>query len=274
MSSVFLTINLTVKVLMDILSFSISEIVTFILVLARVGGIFTSGPIFSNSNVSPIVRITIAVSLSFVFLPMAHYDASHIDILPFILVIIKETLVGLVMGFLASLLFAAVQMAGGFIDLQIGFGFGNMVDPMQKEHSAVIGQFYNMCAILLFLIMNGHHMMIRGLADSFAVLPLGKMAISPDAAGGIMQTFATIFVASLKIGAPVVGAIFLTDVALGVLSRTVPQLNVLVVGMPAKMAVGFFVISAVLPFIFAVMMGLFSGLYGDLMAILRHMGGI
>ena len=258
---------------MDILGFGISQILTFILVFARVGGIFTSGPIFGNTNVAPMVRITIAVCLAFVFLPMAHYDASKLDLLPFILAIIKETLVGIVMGFLASLMFTAVQMAGAFIDLQIGFGFGNMVDPMLKEHSAVIGQLQNMAATLLFLGVNGHHMMIQGLADSFAILPLGKMAFSSAAAGGMVQTFTIIFIAALKIGAPVVGAIFLTDVALGVLARTVPQLNVLVVGMPAKLAVGFFVVSAVLPFAFAVMVGLFSGLHSDLIVLLKHLVG-
>jgi len=246
--------------------------VTFLLVLVRVAGIFTVAPIFGNVNVTPLVRVGIAGCLAFVFLPMAHFDAASLDFLPFLLVIVKEALVGIVMGFLAAMMFAAVQMAGAFIDLQIGFGFANVVDPMMKEHSAVIGQLYNFAATLLFLGLNGHHLMIRGLADSFSVLPLGSAIVTPHATSGILQVFTVLFLASLKIGAPVVGAIFLTDVSLGILARTVPQLNVFVVGFPAKLTVGLLAVFAVLPMTFVVMTGLFGGLEHDLVRLLKYMG--
>lgn len=255
---------------MDILGFGITQIVTFLLVLARVAGIFSTAPIFSNVNVAPMVRVSIALALTFVFVPMARYNpTAQLDWLPFIVAIAKEAAIGLAMGFLASLMFAAVHMAGTFIDLQIGFGFAQMVDPMIKEQHAVISQFQNLAATLLFLTINGHYLMIQGLADSFAILPLGEISMSTQVAGGMMHVFSIMFLAALKIGAPVVGAIFLTDVALGILARTVPQLNVLVVGFPAKIAVGFVVILAVLPIAFTVMTGLFSGLRNDLMILIK-----
>lgn len=258
---------------MDLLGFGISQIVTFVLVLVRVAGIFTVAPIFGNVNVSPYVRVGIAACLAFVFVPMAHYDASNLNYLTFVLVIAKEALVGLVMGFLAAMMFAAIQMAGAFIDLQIGFGFANVIDPMMKQHNAVIGQLYNLAATLLFLALNGHHLMIRGLADSFAVLPLGGMTMTPGATAGIFQIFGVLFLAALKIGAPVVGAIFLTDVSLGILARTVPQLNVFVVGFPAKLTVGMLAVFAVMPIAFVVMTGLFGGLERDLVRLLKCIGG-
>lgn len=258
---------------MDLLGFGISQIVTFLLVLVRVAGIFTVAPIFGNVNVTPFVRVGIAVCLAFVFLPMAHFDASHMDFMNFVLVIAKEALVGIVMGFLAAMMFAAIQMAGSFIDLQIGFGFAQIVDPTTKQHSAVVGQLYNLSATLLFLVLNGHHLMIRGLADSFAILPLGHMAVAPSATTGMIEVFAILFLSALKIGAPVVGAIFLTDVALGILARTVPQLNVFVVGFPAKLTVGLLAIFAVMPMAFVVMSRLFGGLEHDIIRLLKFMGG-
>ena len=274
---------------MDLLGFGISQVLTFLLVLIRVAGIFTAAPIFGNVNVTPWVRVAIAVCLAFVFLPMAHppfppllrggeggvfLNGSEGGGLPaFIVMIVKEALVGLVMGFLVAMMFAAIQMAGAFIDLQVGFGFANIVDPMMKQHNAVIGQLYNLAATLLFLALNGHHLMIRGLADSFAVLPLGGMVVTPGATAGMVQVFAVLFVAALKIGAPVVGAIFLTDVSLGILARTVPQLNVFVVGFPAKLTVGLLAVFAVLPITFVVMRGLFGGLERDLVRLLRCIGG-
>ena len=247
--------------------------VTFVLVLVRVAGIFTVAPIFGNVNVAPMVRVGIAVCLAFVFLPMARFDASNIDFLPFLLIVAKEALIGIVMGFLASLVFTAIQMAGSFIDLQVGFGFANVVDPMMKEHSAVIGQLYNFAATLLFLALNGHHLMIRGLADSFSILPLDSTMQMSSAASGVLQIFIVLFIASLKIGAPVVGAIFLTDVSLGILARTIPQLKVFVVGFPAKLTVGFLAVFAVLPVTLGVMSGLFGGLERDIIRLLQFMSG-
>jgi len=258
---------------MDILDFGIMKIATFLLVLARVGGIFTTAPIFSNVHVAPHVRVAIALCLAFVFLPMARCEAASLDWLAFALMIAKEAMVGLVMGFLAALIFAAIQMAGAFIDLQLGFGFAQVVDPMNREHNAVLGQFQNLVATLLFLGVNGHHLMLRGLAESFNMLPLGEMAMSPGLAGGMTNMFASIFLAALKIGAPVVGVVFLTDVALGILARTVPQLNVFVVGLPAKLTVGLFATIVVLPVAFMVMGRLFLSLEHDLLILVKQLGG-
>jgi len=256
---------------MDILGFGITQLMIFMLVLARVGGIFTTAPIFGNVNVAPMVRVSIALGLTFVFLPMAQVGKVPVDFVPFAFMIIKEMMIGLLMGFLASLMFAAIQMAGAYIDLSLGFGFGGLVDPMTKQQNSVIGQLQNLAATLVFLAVNGHHLMIRGLAESFTILPLGRMGFSPESAGGMFQIFAAVFLAALKIAAPVVGAIFLTDVSLGILARTVPQLNVFVLGFPAKLAVGFFVVMVVLPITIAVMVGLFSGLHTDILALLRQL---
>jgi flagellar biosynthetic protein FliR len=254
---------------MDLYAFGITSIVTFLLVLARVGGIFTTAPIFGNVNITPMVRVAIALALAFVFFPMARIDKIPTELLPFVAAVGKEALVGISMGFLASLMFTAIQMAGAYVDLQVGFGFAQIVDPMTKESHAVLSQFQNFAATLLFLALNGHHLMISGLADSFAILPLGTMAIRGAAVGGLVQAFAGIFLAALKIGAPVVGAIFLTDVALGILARTVPQLNVFVVGLPAKLTVALLAVIVVMPLAFAVMSSLFAGLHKDLLMLIR-----
>lgn len=248
-----------------------TQIVTFLLVLARVAGIFTVGPIFANVNVNRVVRLSIALALAFVFLPMAKYDSRNIELLPLVGAILKEAMVGILMGYLAAMMFSAIQMAGSYIDLAMGLGFASQVDPMSKERNAVMGQLQNMVATLIFLGINGHHMMIKGLADSFAVLPLGKMGFTPEAAGGVLGIFSVVILAALKIAAPVIGVIFITDISLGILARTVPQLNVFVVGFPVKLAVGLMVVIVVLPATAAVMVALFSGLHRDLMMLLRHL---
>jgi flagellar biosynthesis protein FliR len=257
---------------MDLYSFSLTQIATFLLVLARVGGIFTSAPVFGNAHVAPRVRIAIALALALVFLPMARYNPGRLDFMPFAFCVLKEAVVGIAMGFLVAMVFAAIQMAGAYVDLVVGFGFASVVDPMIQQQNAVIGQLQNLAATLLFLAINGHHLVIRGLADSFAVMPLGSVVLSPQAAGGFLSLFGSIFMAALKIAAPIVGAVFLTDVSLGILARTVPQLNVFVVGFPAKLAVALFVVIMVMPLALGVMTGLFTGIHSNLLTLLRYLG--
>ncbi len=256
---------------MELLDFGINRVATFALVLSRTAGIFTTAPIFGNKNVPVMVRVAMALSLTLVFLPMTSFDANSLDTASFALAIVKEALAGLFLGYVASLMFAAIQTAGAYIDLTLGFGFAAMVDPMTKEREAVVGQFQNMVAVLLFLAVNAHHLIIRGLAESYVVLPLGEMTYNPSIAGGVMHFFRIIVMASLKIAAPILGVVFLTDVALGILARTVPQLNVFVLGFPVKLAVGLAAIFIVLPVTAGVMTNLFAGIQTDLMDLMKHM---
>ena len=119
---------------MDLLGFGIGKLVTFLMVLARVGGIFTLAPVFGNQNVTRLARLAIAVSLTFVFVPMVNYSVTSFEIFGFLTVILKETLVGVLMGFLASMVFSAVTMAGSYIDLAMGLGFAAGGPDDQRTH--------------------------------------------------------------------------------------------------------------------------------------------
>ncbi|MFQ3548298.1 MAG: flagellar biosynthetic protein FliR [Armatimonadota bacterium] len=258
---------------MEVLGFGIHGITAFILVLARTAGIFTTAPIFGNANVPKMVRIPFAVALAFVYLPMARYSEVSLELMPFLIVVLKEVLLGIVLGFIVEMMFAAIQSAGSLIDIQIGFGLANVFDPVSKQQSGVIARFYFLVSVLVFLLANGHHLLIMGLADSYRAIPLGTLSITTQAAWGTLDIFMQFFMAGLKLGAPIVGAIFLTDVALGILSRTVPQLNVFIVGFPAKLAVGLFTIAASMPIAIAIMIRMFQALRADFSVILKHLTG-
>ncbi len=250
-------------------AFGLFQVLKFLLVLARIGGIFTSAPVFGDVHVPPRVRIVLAVALTLVFFPIVKCDAYPLDIFPFVCVLVKEACIGLIIGFIVALVFSAVRIAGAYVDLVLGFGFANLVDPTFKENSAVVGQLQNLVATLLFLSINGHHVVIKGLSDSFTILPLGNSGVLEPAVQGLTAAFAVMFGSALRIALPVVGAIFLTDVSLGILARTVPQLNVFVVGFPAKLAVAFFVLAVSLPFTSGVMAHMFSGLQRDIALVLK-----
>lgn len=250
---------------MSILNFGIDQIIIWLLVFCRTTGIFSVAPVFGNMHVPVYTRVGLAACLAFIFTPMV--AAGHVtpptDLIGLTFAIVRESAVGLAIGYVGMLLFMVIQSAAEYIDLQMGLGFASLVDP-NNQHASVIGQFYFIVGTLLFLTVNAHHMVLQGLADSFSVVPLGHMTFNPAATGSVVNVFNQMFVAAIKIGGPIVGVILLTDVALGILARTVPQLNVLVVGFPAKIFVGLATIIVAMPAVIVVMHNLFGGLYGDI----------
>ena len=161
----------------------------------------------------------------------------------------NEMLIGLAFAFVIGALFAAVTVAGSFLDTMIGFSYGSLVDPLTGTQSSVIQQAYSLIAVLIFMAIGGDGWMVRGLARTYDVVPLDRLPDVASLVQGVDTAFAGIFGAAIQVSGPVVLALVLTDAAFGLVSRVVPQLNVFGVGFPAKVAVGLLLISATLPFV-------------------------
>jgi len=225
-----------------------------LLVFSRVAGIFLSAPVLNSNRVPPQVKVGFAFLMAMVLYPIVGRDAAALpgDILPYGALVLKEAAVGISIGFVANLLFSAVQMAGELADLQTGFAFASLVDPFSGDRTSIVGQFQMMFAGLVFLGVDGHHVLLNGVADSFRLLPLGNIAVDAHVADGVMSICSRTLVIALQIGAPVIGAVLLGDIALGLLARTVPQLNILVLGFPIKMLLGLIILLLALPLSLAV----------------------
>ncbi len=138
-----------------------------------------------------------------------------------------------------------------------------MLDPVYGSQTAVAARFHRILAGLLFFVTNGHHIMIRGIADSFAMMPIGKLTFDAAVAGGVTDLFANLFAVAAKVAAPVVAAVFLADVALAVVARAVPQMNVLIAGFPLKLGVGLIGMLMALSVVATSSEGLFADMYGQ-----------
>lgn len=227
------------------------ELTGFILVLARVTPLFLVAPLFSSQMLPSRVKGIIAVAISIGLAPVALHG-QHIpgNALPLIELIAENLLVGLGFAFSLAVLFAAVESAAGFLDSISGFSFGNMVNPMSGgESSGPFSSLYSIVGTLIFLVLGGDAWMLRGIAKTFALVPLTSGPRITSLVGGAEQSFATVFTSALEIVAPVLLALLVTDVAFGVVSRVVPQLNVFAVGFPAKIAVSVVLVGATLPFV-------------------------
>lgn len=249
------------------------QITVFLLVLVRVTAFFVTVPFFSYRTIPPQVRIAIGFVLAW----MMYYT---IDIEPFvvngdyILLVLKEALIGLLLGLIGYIIMSAIQIAGSFIDFQMGFAIANIIDPQTGAQSPLIGQFFNTLALLILLAVDGHHLILDGIFYSYQFMPIDQ--VFPDFKDKdyiefILTTFTAVFGIAFQMAAPVVATLFLVDLALGITARTVPQLNIFVVGFPIKIAVSFivlFIMMAVMIDVIKRLLTLVIYSMRDLMAIL------
>jgi flagellar biosynthetic protein FliR len=250
----------------------------FILVLIRMSSFFYITPVFGFRNVPMMVKTGLVFCMALILTPIiaATSTGALYQGLPFadlFLVVLKEFMVGVILGLTATTIFAAVQVGGSFIDLQIGFSMANVVDPMSGTSSPLTGQFKYVLAMLLFLGIDGHHGLLTALMQSYQFIPVGGFQISDHMMSFIMQTFSVMFLLGVKVAIPIIAALFLSDFGLAMLSRAVPQMNVFVIGMPIKVVVGIVMLVVVMPAFVYLLRGLFDTMFTQMDTLLRMMGG-
>jgi len=243
-----------------------------LLIFARISGIFSSAPIFGARNVPVIAKAGLSLLMSYILLPLLMQTNLAIPdaLLAYVLVAIMEFLVGLIMGYACSFIFYGIQMAGVLLDTQIGFGIVNVLDPQFGQQVPLVGNFKYILAIIVFLASNSHHLFLSAIVYSFKSIPVTRGIFSPELASNIIVDMVTsIFVIAIKISLPVLVAILLTDVALGILARTMPQMNIFMVGMPGKILVGIFILSLALPFYIAFLEVIFGEVFHNMYRLLE-----
>jgi flagellar biosynthetic protein FliR len=230
--------------------FTEQHLVAFILTLGRIAPLFVIAPLFSSKMIPVRARGVAAVALAVGLSPIALKDAKvPTDALSIGGLIGKEALVGFAFAVTIAVLFAAVSIAGSFLDTLIGFSYGGLVDPVNGNQSTVLSQLYTLVGVMIFIAIGGYSWMIQGLAKTYDLVGLTQMPAIGSLVGGAQHSFATIFVSAVELAAPVLIALIITDAGFGVVSRVMPQLNVFAVGFPAKILVGFLIVSASLPFV-------------------------
>ncbi len=245
----------------------------FLLIFARVTSFFVMMPLFSYRTVPLIFKGGLGFFLAMVMVPVVEAPVLEIDG-TFLLLVMKEVLVGLLLGFFGYLAMSAIQTAGAFIDFQMGFAIANVIDPQTGAQSPLIGQYLYILGLVLLLAVDGHHLLLDGIYYSYRFIPLEKWALpfaDASLAEYLVKAFCVTFVIAFQMAFPIVGSIFLVDVALGIIARTVPQFNVFVVGLPVKIGASFIVLAAVMAVILSVVSLLIEWMVGglrDLMVLL------
>jgi flagellar biosynthesis protein FliR len=232
--------------------FGEQHMLAFALVLARIAPLFVLAPLFSSKTVPARARTFVALALAVGITPIAVSAAGGArvpdDVLGLGGLMVKELLVGTAFAFGLGALFAALSAAGSVLDTLVGFSFGGLVDPLTGVQSSILSQLYAMIGVLVFIAIGGDAWVIQGLARTYEAVPLLEAPHVGSMVEGAQLAFSGIFAAAIMVCAPVLLAVVITDAALGVVAKVVPQLNVFAVGFPAKVAVALLVLGASLPF--------------------------
>jgi flagellar biosynthetic protein FliR len=235
----------------------------FLLVFARTGTMLMLMPGMGEQNISARLRLTIALVLAAVLLPL-HRNAYHIDtgaLAPALVMLVEEILVGAVLGLTARLTISALEVAGSVIAQQLGLGFVTTVDPTQGEQGVIIGNFLTMLGITLFFATDMHHLVLAALNDSYSIFEPGEVPAAGDVAALMTKTAAGAFRIGIQLSAPFLAFGLLFNIGLGVLSRLMPQMQVFFVALPASIMIGLLFLLLVL----GSMMGLFLDYVGGVL---------
>ena len=258
------------------MTFILEMLPYFLLIFVRLTSFFIITPLFSMRGVPNQFKVGIAFFLALLAFSSQTIDEPIPMDVYYILMIIKEFAVGLVLGFTAAIVLYAVQVAGAFIDFQMGFSMASVMDPQTGTQVPIIGHFKYILALLFLLTVDGHHLMLDGVMQSIKLFPVELMSFTvqfEDIAHFITTLFLEMFMIALQIALPVVGSLFLIDIALGILAKTVPQLNIFAVGFPVKIFVGFVMLMLTMPFFFYVLQSLFGKIIENMAQLIRLLGG-
>jgi len=257
--------------MLDVIDITI--IPAFLLVFARVLAFLITLPLFSYNTIPNLFKIGFSFILSLVMFTTMDTGTIAFDF-TYIFLFIKEIGVGLLIGLIAYIILSAVQIAGGFIDFQMGFAVANVIDPQTGAQSPLIGQYFYMIALLFLLSVNGHYLLIDGIYNSYQFIALDStLSMGDNYATFIIDAFNQMFLIAFQMSIPLVGCLFLVDVALGLIARTVPQLNVFVVGLPLKIGVSFLVLVVFMAIYITLARMLFETMFDTMHSLMRILGG-
>jgi len=245
----------------------------FLFPLARILAFLSSAPVIGGKQIPTRIKIGAGVVLTIVMAPVLNIEPGIQPGSPVgLLILVEQIMAGVAMGFALRMVFAAVEMAGELAGLQVGLGFASFYDPQHASFTPVIAQFLGMIASLAFLAMDGHLYMLAALAESFQAFPISTTPPSIHAWHTLVLWGGSLFAFALQLSMPLLAAMLMTNLAIGILTRSAPQLNLMSVGFPLTLGVGFVVLLLSMPYFFP-LFDQFANLgIGNIIKIATQMG--
>lgn len=253
----------------------VAEFALFTLVLGRIGGLFSAIPLFGGKSVPARIKVATVFAMTLVFFPIVRAGLPVLpsDSISLGLLIARETLIGLSLGLLSQVIFSAVEFCGQIIGLQMGFSAAAQFDPTMGTQVSVMSMMQNLLAVLLFMGLGMHHVFIRAVIESYTLVPVGAWHMSGELLQFVVATTTGVFILAIKLAAPVMAALLAATVALGVMARSFPQMNIFMISFPLNIGLGFLVLGITLLVFFRTLGNAFNGLGLQINALFKLLGG-
>ncbi|MFH1674193.1 MAG: flagellar biosynthetic protein FliR [Pseudomonadota bacterium] len=225
---------------MDLLTFSPEQIKAFILIFIRVSIVLFLLPIFGSNIVQMRLKAGLALIIAVILCSVIRPDINSFPetLLSTVNLILSECVIGMIIGLMIRMFFSAVQLAGQLIGFQMGFAIINVLDPQTGTQASIIAQLGYWIVVLVFLLLNGHHLLLNGLKESFDIINVGSIRLSQGLFQTVVDASSRMFLLAIKIGAPAIAALLFVSAAFGICSKFAPQMNILIVAFPIKIVVG------------------------------------
>ncbi len=241
------------------------------LVFARLTAFVYLVPFFSIKGAPSIMKIGFGVILTALLLPGMERIEVPSGMVQYAVVIIKEVIVGLILGYVSMLTFSAIRIAGGLIDLQMGLSMSVVFDPQTQSRTTVMEQFLYLFQILLFMAVDGHHVLLQAISYSYSLIPLMAGGLKLTMISAVLQLFIQVISLGVRIAMPFIVVFLISDIALGILARTVPQLNIFILSFPIKTGIGLITMAAILPLMVTVVNNIFTQMENDILMVMELM---
>ncbi|NLT57750.1 MAG: flagellar biosynthetic protein FliR [Clostridiales bacterium] len=221
----------------------------FVLLLFRVGGLVVSSPLFGRVGVPAQAKTGLVLSLTLLFFTLLPQPAPIVysSLFGYGLILFREVLIGIALAFVTNLFFSLTFVAGQLIDMQIGFGIVNVYDQQNNTQIPMVGNLYNLTLLIVFFAAGGHRRLFAILYTTLQRLPVGSLSAAPQIGLVALELFSKSFLLGVQVALPIIASGLILELCFGVLIRTVPQMNMFVVGIPAKIVIGFVILWACVP---------------------------
>lgn len=233
--------------MVNTMNFTVENLEFFILILVRISGFIYVAPFFGQNGTPRKVKAALSVFIAIIIFQTISYETiEYHGVIGYAILVVKECLIGILIGYMASICNYILSFAGNMIDIEIGFSMMNVMNPVAKIQSTITGTLYSNIIMLMLIVTNMHHYLLRAIIETFQLIPINKVEFNPTLYMAMARFLVDFFVIGFRIILPIFAAILLTNIILGILAKVAPQMNMFVIGMQLKIFVGLFVLILVI----------------------------
>lgn len=249
------------------------QLVIFVMVFVRTVSMIVTAPVLGDETLPVQIKVALGVFVALVMYPLvaAQHPVVDLKLAGMAIMALKEVAVGVMLGFSAEIVLMAANVAGDLMSFDLGLTMASVLDPTSGQQNPVLTTLMRLMLVLVFLLVNGHHFVLQALCLSFEAVSLGSFSISGALSDHFISLIGSLFVLGIKLSAPIIVASFLVNVALGVLTRVAPQINVFILNFQLKIGIGFIILMAAAPMMVFVFKKILAGFEDNMLQLVRLM---